>query len=30
VIWGGWQEDWREDAAWWAETKGFLATLNQN
>ena len=27
VIWGGWQEQWRDDAPWWIETKAFLATL---
>jgi hypothetical protein len=30
VIWGGWQEPWREDAAWWGETKGFLSSLNHH
>jgi hypothetical protein len=25
VIWGGWNEEWREDAPWWIETKAFLA-----
>jgi hypothetical protein len=29
VIWGGWQEEWQEDAPWWVETKAFLATLNR-
>jgi len=24
VIWGGWQKQWDEDAAWWVETKKFL------
>jgi hypothetical protein len=28
VIWGGWQEPWDERAAWWQETKAFLAGLN--
>ena len=28
VIWGGWQEQWDENAEWWIETKGFLAGLN--
>jgi len=28
VIWGGWQERWKEDAPWWIETKAFLATLS--
>ena len=28
VIWGGWQEQWREDAPWWMETKAFVATLS--
>jgi len=28
VIWGGWQEQWDENADWWIETKRFLATLN--
>jgi hypothetical protein len=27
VIWGGWQEQWKEDAPWWIETKAFLASL---
>lgn len=27
VIWGGWKEQWREDAPWWTETKAFLAAL---
>jgi hypothetical protein len=27
VIWGGWQEQWRDDAPWWIETKAFLASL---
>lgn len=30
VIWGGWKEQWRDDAPWWIETKGFLATLNHH
>jgi hypothetical protein len=28
VIWGGWQEQWDEQAAWWLETKAFLTGLN--
>jgi hypothetical protein len=28
VIWGGWQEPWDEQAAWWLETKAFLAGLS--
>ncbi len=28
VIWGGWKEQWDEQAAWWLETKAFLAGLN--
>lgn len=28
VIWGGWQEQWDEQAPWWLETKAFLARLN--
>jgi hypothetical protein len=28
VIWGGWQEEWREDAPWWVETKAFMAGLH--
>jgi hypothetical protein len=28
VIWGGWQEQWNENADWWKETKAFLAGLN--
>ena len=28
VIWGGWQERWNEQAAWWLVTKAFLAGLN--
>jgi hypothetical protein len=27
VIWGGWQERWNEQAAWWQVTKAFLAGL---
>ena len=27
VIWGGYQEQWNENAEWWLETKGFLAGL---
>jgi hypothetical protein len=27
VIWGGWQEEWDDQAAWWIETKAFLAEL---
>ncbi len=27
VIWGGWQEQWEEDAAWWVETKKFMSIL---
>jgi hypothetical protein len=30
VIWGGFGEDWKEDAPWWVETKAFLATLNRH
>lgn len=29
VIWGGWQEQWRDDAPWWLETREFLASLNR-
>jgi len=25
VIWGGWQQQWDEDAPWWVETKAFLS-----
>lgn len=28
VIWGGWQEQWVDNAEWWLETKAFLASLN--
>jgi hypothetical protein len=28
VIWGGWQERWDEQAAWWLVTKAFLDNLN--
>ena len=28
VIWGGWQKPWDDRAAWWLETKAFLAGLN--
>lgn len=28
VIWGGYQEQWDENADWWIETKHFLAGLN--
>jgi hypothetical protein len=28
VIWGGWQKRWNEQAAWWLETKAFLAGLS--
>jgi hypothetical protein len=28
VIWGGWQEQWDDNADWWVQTKGFLASLN--
>ena len=28
VIWGGWQEQWDENAEWWLETKSFLTSLN--
>ena len=27
VIWGGYQKPWDEQAAWWSETKAFLAAL---
>ena len=27
VIWGGWQEQWDENAPWWVETKKFLQGL---
>jgi hypothetical protein len=30
VIWGGWQEKWDEDAAWWIETKNFMASLGRH
>jgi hypothetical protein len=28
VLWGGWQERWQDDAAWWIETKNFIASLD--
>jgi hypothetical protein len=28
VIWGGWEEQWQEGAAWWSETKAFMAAMN--
>jgi hypothetical protein len=27
VIWGGWQEQWNENAPWWIETKKFLQKI---
>jgi hypothetical protein len=27
VIWGGWQKQWDDQAAWWLETKSFLYSL---
>jgi hypothetical protein len=27
VFWGGWQQPWNENAAWWQETKNFMRTL---
>ena len=27
VIWGGWQENWDDNAPWWLETKAFLNEL---
>jgi hypothetical protein len=27
VIWGGWQEQWQEDASWWVETRKFVSGL---
>lgn len=29
VIWGGWQTQWDENAAWWIETKAFLKELQK-
>lgn len=29
VIWGGWQEKWNENAAWWVETKKFMSSLKR-
>lgn len=29
VIWGGWREEWNENAPWWIETKIFLSTINK-
>ncbi len=28
VIWGGWQEQWIDNADWWLETKAFLVSLD--
>lgn len=28
VIWGGWQQEWDNDAPWWLETKKFLKDIS--
>ncbi|MEW5745717.1 MAG: hypothetical protein AB1805_09825 [Nitrospirota bacterium] len=30
IIWGGWQEEWNEHAAWWTETKKFRGSLDKS
>jgi hypothetical protein len=30
VIWGGWQENWNENASWWKETKSFLKKIQND
>lgn len=29
VIWGGWQQEWDEDAPWWRETKSFVSKIGE-